>query len=90
MNTPINPTDAAFPGATTTFGPKDVGPLGSSCAYPNGMAHTVYHQGMPLRAWLTGQALAGLGDWGSNPQSAAQYAVKLADATIAELNKGTP
>lgn len=55
-------------------------------------------EGMTLRAWLTGQAIAGIcGDghtfWDSsqmqgNPEAIAQKAVEIADAALAVLAEG--
>ena len=46
-------------------------------------------RGMSLRAWLAGQAIRAR--WGDGtamtPEDAAQFAVQLADAVIAELEK---
>lgn len=43
-------------------------------------------EGMSLRAWLAGQALAGMADSDGGIRDIAHDAVRIADATIAELN----
>lgn len=50
------------------------------------------YPGMSIRTWLAGQALAGLctpqdGDLAEGPKEAGPMAVRMADATIAALNK---
>lgn len=44
-------------------------------------------EGMTLRDWFAGQALAGLDPFAVNPQSAAQRAYNQADAMLAERAK---
>lgn len=53
-----------------------------------------WSEGMSLRAWLAGQALAGYAAWSptgvtaeSEPRAAAKFCVQHADAVIAELER---
>lgn len=50
-----------------------------------------YESGMDIRTWLTGQAISGIMSIDSgithSPDSVAEWAISIADATIKQLNK---
>lgn len=56
-----------------------------------GPSETGYQPGMDIRTWLTGQAISGIMGIDSgiahNPDSVAEWAISIADATIKQLNK---
>jgi hypothetical protein len=56
-------------------------------AFPIMTGHTVYNQGMKLRDWFAGQALA-MADALDKPTSVAQWAYEIADAMIAARKGG--
>jgi hypothetical protein len=70
-------------------------------AFPTIAGHTVYSNGMTLRDWFAGQALAGMATWTPAPpphetsiplphrarELKAQWAYQMADAMIAERAK---
>lgn len=54
-------------------------------AFPHDGRFTQSHPGMSLRAWLAGQALAGMDHGDVGADDAALWAVEAADAVIKQL-----
>lgn len=68
------------------------GPLGGSFTGPDGYTTHQYNPsaGMTLRAWLTGQALAGIDHGEHDAKYAAKWAIAVADEVIKQLKEAKP